>query len=469
MPHVDEGLLHAYLDGALDALREAGALPHGTTRESIDAHLALCADCRALLETERTIRTRAGAVLDAVAPVVDVPPFSELFATRARRAPRRRFPLAWAASVLLALGAGWIANEVFRAQETSVLDELRAPAAPAVDNLAREPQNSMTQPELRDQADVVPEPAPAPVAPAPVTGAAGGAAMRDAEESGEGAVSRRRPERVANEVRVAAPPAAQRTPASASVGEGARIAGAEAHRRAESGDTGRAGGAPLGRTLSTPSRDTVIARQGLAAAAPPPPVAPARGHQERAETIASRADVAAYAKADASVTAFRSSLAELDADDIPLTTGAVPPELPNLRLEGGSVPTIERGTRMGVTLTRITQRAASGIAVELIVWRQTQLELSQLVVTGAAGRRERDSAAARNAPRPRAEAELARKQRASRAPFAHTVIASSALADGRRELLLRSADGTIFVALRAAVSESDLQSLGGRLVDMPRD
>src|SRR5688500_2431138 len=101
MPHVDEGLVHAYLDGALDALLEAGARPGGTARDSIDARLAVCADCRALLGAERAIRTRAGAVLDAVAPVVDVPPFSELFAaSRAQPRRRRAWPLAWAASVL---------------------------------------------------------------------------------------------------------------------------------------------------------------------------------------------------------------------------------------------------------------------------------------------------------------------------------------------------------------------------------
>jgi hypothetical protein len=324
----------------------------------------------------------------------------------------------------------------------------------------------MTQPALRDQADVVPELAPAPVAPAPVTGAAGDAAMRDAEESGKGAVSRRRPERVANEVRVAAPPAVQQTPPSAPVGEGARIVGAEAHRRAESADTGRARGAPLGRTLRTPSRDTVIARQGLAAAAPPPPAGAPGVEPQRAAGAQLRADAAAYQKADPRIQAFRSTLADFDAGRLPLTTAVLPDELPHLQLEGGSAPVVERGTAPGVTLAHISQRARSGAVVDLIVWRERgAVALNEIAATGAA--RESDSAAARKAQRPRAEAELAQNQRTTR--FAHRVIDRSALADGRRELLLRSADGTFFVALRAAVSAAELQSLAARLVVIPRD
>jgi hypothetical protein len=72
--------------------------------------------------------------------------------------------------------------------------------------------------------------------------------------------------------------------------------------------------------------------------------------------------------------------------------------------------------------------------------------------------------------RERAEAERVQKQRAYAAgPFPHTVVGSGPLPDGRRELLLRSVDGTAFVALRAPVSAAELQALAERLIRVPRD
>src|SRR5439155_15691994 len=49
MSHVDEGTLHAYLDGELPS----------SERVALEAHLAQCATCRAGLEEERALRARA--------------------------------------------------------------------------------------------------------------------------------------------------------------------------------------------------------------------------------------------------------------------------------------------------------------------------------------------------------------------------------------------------------------------------
>jgi hypothetical protein len=68
MQHIDEGTLHAYLDGALDALAAADALPPGVTTADVQSHLRRCDDCRALLERERLIRADAGLVLHDVSP-----------------------------------------------------------------------------------------------------------------------------------------------------------------------------------------------------------------------------------------------------------------------------------------------------------------------------------------------------------------------------------------------------------------
>src|SRR5687767_14872336 len=99
MSHVDEGTLHAYLDGELPP----------SERSDVDAHLAQCAACAALLGEERALLERATALLGSTRPVErPAPPFQEV-----RRAQRRPPPwyaprtLAWAASLMLAVGLGY--------------------------------------------------------------------------------------------------------------------------------------------------------------------------------------------------------------------------------------------------------------------------------------------------------------------------------------------------------------------------
>ena len=114
MSHVDEGTLHAYLDGELEGIQ-----PGATA--SLEAHLAGCEQCRARLDEARGVRERASRILEeAGSTPVEVPPF-DVVLRRARVArsvagasrPRRRqplLPLAWAASVALALLGGWMAR-----------------------------------------------------------------------------------------------------------------------------------------------------------------------------------------------------------------------------------------------------------------------------------------------------------------------------------------------------------------------
>jgi len=107
MSHVDEGALHAYLDGALDEYPAAEA-------QRVREHLEICAACREQLETERGIREAAGSILALAAPEVEVPTFEELRAYVRANAPKRSpvsarlYRLSWAASVVLALGTGWL-------------------------------------------------------------------------------------------------------------------------------------------------------------------------------------------------------------------------------------------------------------------------------------------------------------------------------------------------------------------------
>jgi hypothetical protein len=132
MSHVDEGLLHAYLDGAL--------LEGDAERVHLEAHLALCADCRVRMDDARRVKEHAHAALGQLAPArIQPPAWDQIVATHAGRTVqggggkargRQPFiPLAWAASLVLAVGAGWMASEL------TTNDAARSVAtAPALDD-----------------------------------------------------------------------------------------------------------------------------------------------------------------------------------------------------------------------------------------------------------------------------------------------------------------------------------------------
>lgn len=98
MPHVDEGLLHAYLDGELSPVERA----------RVDEHLAGCLGCRTRLDEERQLIERSTKLLAAALPPDRMaPPFSALARPHPRRFWHVRMPLAWAATIILAIGLGW--------------------------------------------------------------------------------------------------------------------------------------------------------------------------------------------------------------------------------------------------------------------------------------------------------------------------------------------------------------------------
>lgn len=109
MKHLDDGQLHAYLDGE-------GTTRDGGERREIEQHLAECSACRARLEEERGVRERARAILGAAGPTsLTAPPFEAVreraARTRARHVRiRPTVALAWAASLALALTVGWYAR-----------------------------------------------------------------------------------------------------------------------------------------------------------------------------------------------------------------------------------------------------------------------------------------------------------------------------------------------------------------------
>lgn len=98
MSHVDEGTIHAYLDGALPPV-EVGRIAQ---------HLAGCEQCRTRVAEERALIERASSLLALAVPGTRERPAPPLHALRHRRSPWSvRLPLAWAATVVLALGLGW--------------------------------------------------------------------------------------------------------------------------------------------------------------------------------------------------------------------------------------------------------------------------------------------------------------------------------------------------------------------------
>lgn len=135
MSHVDESLLVAYVDDALDA----------DERARVETHLVSCAECRARVEDERALAQGAAAVLDASAPArqAEMLPFAEIVrrseesdATSSGSARERTSrswtmpPLAWAAMLVVGLGAAVIARTLL------VSPEFNAPAQSTVEEAA---------------------------------------------------------------------------------------------------------------------------------------------------------------------------------------------------------------------------------------------------------------------------------------------------------------------------------------------
>ncbi len=134
MSHVDEGTLHAYADGELLARQHA----------EVEAHLSVCAECRARLAEARVATGRAAQLLAQLEPgPVRAPSWRELeerASARGREAPRRSWikpSLAMAATIVIAFGVGWFsrASWVEVAARPDLTSRGVATQAPAVDRV----------------------------------------------------------------------------------------------------------------------------------------------------------------------------------------------------------------------------------------------------------------------------------------------------------------------------------------------
>ncbi|MFW6083737.1 MAG: anti-sigma factor family protein [Gemmatimonadota bacterium] len=116
MPHIAEGLLHAHLDGALGPDEQI-------QWTAAERHLEVCEDCRERLEEARAVRSSARELLSGASATARPGPGFEVLAAEAamRRAGkgggsapwwRSAVRLAWAASLVMAAGAGWLGHEL---------------------------------------------------------------------------------------------------------------------------------------------------------------------------------------------------------------------------------------------------------------------------------------------------------------------------------------------------------------------
>lgn len=202
MSHVNDGTLHAYLDGELAPVE----------RERVESHLVACPPCRERLAEERALIERASRLLELAVPPATARPVPPLHTLRHQPGWWKvRAPLAWAATLVLAIGLGWY---------------LRGTTAPRLD---------------RRSTQVAVTPAAEPTAPAPASGRA--------EEPPRSRQTRTQPARAplgSSEVRDAA--ALQRSDRPATPPAAAKVAPPPqlGQNQAETGVRGEAAGAPEG-------------------------------------------------------------------------------------------------------------------------------------------------------------------------------------------------------------------------------
>ena len=124
MRHIPEDELHAYLDQGLSRSQCV----------EIESHLASCPSCQAARDAIAALRDRTTALLAKLAPPRGFPPVFESLRRRAAMqasARRRRLRLAaWVASLVAAVGLGWMANYFLTTRTGAPAELARHTAAP---------------------------------------------------------------------------------------------------------------------------------------------------------------------------------------------------------------------------------------------------------------------------------------------------------------------------------------------------
>lgn len=166
MSHLDDGTLHAYLDGELSTVERA----------RVEAHLAECEPCRERLVEERSLIERADRLLGLATPSglgLSVP-------TALRRRRRWRVPSAWAASIAAAFIGGWLLRPGSPPPSVSRTAEVRDAAAPPAPQFAVADESGGRSANAERRQTSAPRRSPAPVpADTEATATTGGIAARE--------------------------------------------------------------------------------------------------------------------------------------------------------------------------------------------------------------------------------------------------------------------------------------------------
>jgi hypothetical protein len=301
MSHIDEGRLAAYLDGELPA--GSGELVE------IELHVAACADCRKLLEEALKHRNRARSILRSGAPsATEVPAFDEILRRAGKNAATggvghersRLASLAWAATIVLAVGVGWYVARNRTAVNQSVAireTDHQTPAAPAETTMVLA-EKSAEPPRSADRRREEQRSQPTEIAQAPVAGAA----PAPAPASGNAQAGARADElnravaqpQQANSAAAAAPPDERGRMVDSVTGVAGQVLAAGAAKKLDDSDASRlAKDSPTeaaGRALVERKRAEApasIAMRG-ATAPSPAPAAPSADTRENASRAAAR-------------------------------------------------------------------------------------------------------------------------------------------------------------------------------------
>lgn len=153
MPHLDEGTFHELLDGEIPS----SDLP------PIQAHLAACSECRARLQEARELAGEADRLIETIELTEPAAPRAAVIPSRRPARPWGR-DLAWAATVVVAVGAGYMARGSDRPTGVALTDSA-VPASAAAPTLPPAPSESSHAAEAdrtaeRERRANAPAPAP---------------------------------------------------------------------------------------------------------------------------------------------------------------------------------------------------------------------------------------------------------------------------------------------------------------------
>jgi anti-sigma factor RsiW len=103
MPHLDEGHIHALLDGELTAAE----------REVAEEHLRACAECQQLMTEARGLFAEADRLVETLTPAAAREQAARQPTTSRPRLKNYQW-LAWAATIVIAVGLGYSGSELLR-------------------------------------------------------------------------------------------------------------------------------------------------------------------------------------------------------------------------------------------------------------------------------------------------------------------------------------------------------------------